>query len=100
MEIHIPQGAIQGLCSASMTLFALGMAFLGYWGFANKQPWTIVDAWVVIPTLFGFLCLTYVPWILTSPEGVDEISNLQKGRKAFLVGGGCILFAVFVSLFI
>ena len=95
-----PQCSIPGLCSAAATIFALVMAFLGYWGFANPEPWKAKDILVVVPAFAGFAFLALVPWLITRPTEHDETGDLQKGRRSFLVGVACIWAALLVSLFV
>jgi len=39
--MRAPTGSVTGLCSASATMFAVGMAFLGYWGvYEQDRSWS------------------------------------------------------------
>ena len=100
MSLRAPSGSVQALSSSAIGLFALGMAFLGYWGFSNTEEWVLIDAIVVVPAFLGFLCLAYVPWIITKPVTDDDTPSIQIGRKAFALGTALILIAVFLALFV
>lgn len=45
--MRAPSGSVPGLCSASATMFAVGMAFLGYWGVYEPGGWHRSDLIVV-----------------------------------------------------
>ena len=100
MANQSPQGSIQGLCSSAATIFALGMAFLGYWGFTNNEPWQRADVIVLFPALIGFLCLALVPWIITRPVKDDHTSNVEQARKVFIWGVVVLWIAIGASVFL
>jgi hypothetical protein len=91
-----PQGAVQGLCSAAATIFALGMTFLGYWGVSGPEPWKWNDVVVVAPLMLGFLLLIAVPLLSTSPikNGKEDLRN---ARKCYFGGVTLIWVGVLMS---
>ena len=93
-----PAGTVEGLCAASATIFAVGIAFLGYWGFLDPTPWRSVDILVVIAALGGFGALGLVPWIATAPSTDEGEAKLVIARRAFIVGVAGIWLAVAFSL--
>jgi hypothetical protein len=93
-----PPGTVEGLCTASATIFAVGIAFLGYWGFLEPTPWRSLDVLVVLAALGGFGALGLVPWIATAPAGDDDEAKLVLARRAFLAGVVGIWLAVAISL--
>ena len=93
-----PAGALEGLCAASATKFAVGIAFLGYWGFLEPTPRRSVDILVVIAALGGFGALGLVPWIATAPFADEGEAKLSFARRAFVVGVAGIRPAVAFSL--
>jgi len=93
-----PQGSIVGLCSSSATIFAVGMAFLGYWGFLEPTPWRPTDVMVAVLALAGFAALGLVPWIVTTPVAEESQEKTVPARRAFAVGVIAIWFAVLFSL--
>jgi hypothetical protein len=95
-----PAGTVEGLCAASATIFAVGIAFLGYWGFLEPTPWRSVDIMVVIAALGGFGALGLVPWIATAPSADDGEARLTLARRAVLVGVAGIWLAVAFSLLV
>jgi len=93
-----PGGTVEGLCTASATIFAVGIAFLGYWGFLEPTPWRSVDILVVIAALGGFGALGLVPWIATASSADEGEAKLALARRAFLAGVVGIWLAVAFSL--
>ena len=96
--MHSPQGSVEGLCSASSTIFAVGMAFLGYWGFLEPTPWRPTDVAVAVAALAGFAALGLVPWIVTMPVVEEGQEQAVLARRAFVVGVVALWFAVLFSL--
>ena len=95
-----PSGSVEGLCSASATIFAVGIAFLGYWGFLEPTPWRSLDVVVIIAALAGFGALGMVPWIATAPAAADTDADakIALARRAFALGVVGIWIAVALSL--
>lgn len=75
-------------------MFAVGTAFLGYWGLNNPGDWSWGDVAVVSLAFAGFAALGAVPWLATKPikEGQQEI--VTTARQAFAVGVTLIWIAV------
>lgn len=84
--MRAPTGSVVGLCSASATLCAMGMAFLGYWGVHEPAPWRVVDRLVTILAFTGFALLASVPWIATTPVADDSAERIPAARRAFALG--------------
>ena len=93
-----PPGSVDGLCAASATIFAVGIAFLGYWGFLDPQPWSKLDLLVIAFALGGFAALGLVTWIATKPAAEGDFSHVTAARKAFGCGVIALWLAVLVSL--
>ncbi len=93
-----PAGTVEGLCAASATIFAVGIAFLGYWGFLEPTPWRSVDVLVAVAALAGFGALGLVPWVATAPSADEGEAKLALARRAFLAGVVGIWLAVAISL--
>jgi len=84
--MRAPTGSVVGLCSASATLCAMGMAFLGYWGVHEPAPWKPVDVVVIVLAFMGFASLASVPWIATTPVAEDSAERIPQARRAFALG--------------
>ena len=97
--MHAPTGSVTGLCSASATMFAVGMAFLGYWGVYEQGSWRAVDYLVMIVAVVGFAALGCVPWIVTTPVAEDEADKVAVARRAMALGTGLIWTAVCITVF-
>ncbi|RDJ27667.1 hypothetical protein DWF00_12110 [Bosea caraganae] len=96
--MRAPTGSIVGLCSASATMFAVGMAFLGYWGVHEPLPWRPRDIAVVILAFIGFAALGSVTWIATTPVPEDGAEKVVPARRAFATGVLLIWLSVLVSI--
>lgn len=96
--MRAPTGSIVGLCSASATMFAVGMAFLGYWGVHEPLPWHPRDIVVVTLAFTGFAALGAVPWIVTTPVASDADEKVPPARRAFGMGMILIWLSVFVAI--
>lgn len=96
--MRAPTGSIVGLCSASATMFAVGMAFLGYWGVHEPLPWRPRDVAVVTLAFIGFAALGAVPWIATTPVANDADEKVQPARRAFALGALLIWLSVLVAI--
>ncbi|MDL2403816.1 hypothetical protein [Rhizobium mayense] len=98
-NMRAPTGSVTGLCSASATMFAVGMAFLGYWGVYEQGSWHPVDYFVLVLALVGFAALGCVPWIVTTPVAEDEAEKVVAARRAMALGTALIWMAVGIAVF-
>ncbi|MBB3558820.1 hypothetical protein LVY75_22965 [Sinorhizobium sp. B11] len=98
-NLRAPTGSVTGLCSASATMFAVGMAFLGYWGVYEQGSWRAVDYLVLIVAVLGFAALGCVPWIVTTPVAEDEPDKVAVARRAMVLGTGLLWTAVCIAVF-
>jgi len=97
--MRAPSGSVTGLCSASATMFAVGMAFLGYWGVYEPGHWRSFDYVVVILALIGFAALGSVPWIVTTPIAEEGEEKVVAARRALALGVVLIWLSVLVAVF-
>ncbi|AYG63269.1 hypothetical protein QD460_16775 [Rhizobium jaguaris] len=98
-NMRAPTGSVTGLCSASATMFAVGMAFLGYWGVYEQGPWHTVDYVVLVLALIGFAALGSVPWIVTTPVAEEDAEKVGTARRAMALGTMLIWLAVGIAVF-
>lgn len=96
--MRAPTGSVVGLCSASATLCAMGMAFLGYWGVHEPAPWRAADVVVIVLAFVGFALLASVPWIVTTPVAEDRDERIRPARWAFAAGVLAIWSAALVAI--
>lgn len=94
-----PTGSVTGLCSASATMFAVGMAFLGYWGVYEQGRWRASDYFVVVLAIIGFAALGSVPWIVTTPVAEEDGEKVPAARRAMALGVGLIWLSVCIAVF-
>jgi len=80
-------------------MFAVGMAFLGYWGVYEPGHWRGSDFVVVILALVGFAALGSVPWIVTAPVAEEGEEKVVAARRALAVGVALIWLSVLVAVF-
>ena len=97
--MRAPSGSVTGLCSASATMFAVGMAFLGYWGVYEPVAWRNADFVIVILALAGFAALGSVPWIVTTPVAEEGEEKVAAARRALAAGIALIWLSVLVAVF-
>ena len=95
--MRAPTGSVVGLCSASATMSAIGMAFLGYWGVHEPVPWRAGDIVVVCLMFLGFLALGATILIITSPTD-DGSERIVPARRAFAAGWLLLWAAVIVAI--
>ena len=98
-SLRAPTGSVTGLCSASATMFAVGMAFLGYWGVYEQGSWRAVDYLVMAIAIVGFASLGCVPWIVTTPVSEEEADKVAVARRAMALGTALIWMAVCITVF-
>ncbi|WP_109127429.1 hypothetical protein [Dyella sp. C11] len=96
--MRAPTGSVVGLCSASATLCAMGMAFLAYWGVHEPLPWRAVDVVVIVLAFVGFALLASVPWIVTTPVSEESAERIRPARRAFAAGVAAIWLAAMISI--
>lgn len=84
--MRAPTGSVVGLCSASATMSAMGMAFLGYWGVHEPTPWHARDVVVVCLAFLSFMALGATIWIATTPIADDAIEQVAPARRVFAAG--------------
>lgn len=94
-----PQGSVPALCTASATMFSIGIIFLGYWGLQEGGEWTLADKFVAGLAIIGFAFLGLVPWMATSPV-IPETSDakIRVARIMFLIGVIAVWMAIVVSV--
>lgn len=97
--MRAPAGSVTGLCSASATMFAVGMAFLGYWGVYEQGRWHPADYCVVVLAVIGFAALGAVPWIVTTPVAEEEADKVAVARRAMALGIALIWLSVCIAVF-
>lgn len=104
-ETHkdLPNGAIQGLCTASAGALTLEIAFLGFWAFGGKfseVPWSDSGRFAFALLCVSFVFLVSVPFMVTSAD--LTIKSFKWARKAYVTGMfflmGGLSFALFPSL--
>ncbi|MBN3766404.1 hypothetical protein [Burkholderia sp. Ac-20365] len=94
-----PQGSVPALCTASATMFSIGIIFLGYWGLQESGEWTLADKFVGTLALTGFAFLGLVPWVVTSPvQPESNDSRIRIGRGMFLIGVVAVWLSIVVSV--
>lgn len=81
-----PAGSVVGLSSASATMSAMGMAFLGYWGVHEPTPWAPRDIVVVCLAFLSFLLLGATIWIVTTPVSEEAAERIAPARWTFAAG--------------
>jgi len=97
-KLRAPAGSVTGLCSASATMFAVGMAFMGYWGVYEQGRWEISDYFVVALAIIGFAALGSVPWIVTTPVADEDAEKVVDARRALALGIALIWLSVCVAV--
>jgi hypothetical protein len=93
-----PNGSVQGICSGSIAILALFIAFVGFTSFKNPGPWRWLDLIIqILPGMLGAIALTLVPWLTTKPQyEVNLGDSIENGRKSFIIGASLTLFAIIV----
>ncbi len=98
-NMRAPTGSVTGLCSASATMFAVGMAFLGYWGVYEQGRWHTIDYLVMVVAIIRFAALGSVPWIVTTPVAEEDADKVVVARRAMALGTTLIWMAVCITVF-
>ncbi|WP_114239606.1 hypothetical protein [Dyella sp. C9] len=98
--MRAPAGSVVGLCSASATLCAMGMAMLGYWGVHEASPWRAVDVVIAAFAFTGLALLASVPWIVTTPVGEESAERIPAARKVFALGVAVVWLAAVVAVIV
>jgi hypothetical protein len=96
--MRAPAGSVVGLCSASATMSAMGMAFLGYWGVHEPTPWSGSDIVVVCLAFLSFLAFGSTIWIITTPIPQDDGEKIVPARRTFATGLLLMWVAVIVAV--
>jgi hypothetical protein len=96
--MRAPAGSVVGLCSASATMSAMGMAFLGYWGIHELTPWRWNDVLVVCLAFLSFAALGSVVWIITTPVSEEDGERILPARRAFAAGVVLMWLAVVIAV--
>jgi hypothetical protein len=98
IDMRAPAGSIVGLCSASATMCALGMAFLGYWDVHEPAPWHWTDRLVVLLAFASFAALGSVAWIVTTPIAEEGGERVVAARRMFAAGVVSIWLAMVIAV--
>jgi hypothetical protein len=96
--MRAPAGSVVGLCSASATMSAMGMAFLGYWGIHEPTPWRGGDIVVVCLAFASFVALGSVVWLITTPVPEEGTERIVAARRAFALGVVLMWLAIIVAV--
>jgi hypothetical protein len=96
--MHAPTGSVVGLCSASATLSAMGMAFLGYWGVHEPTPWKAADIVVVCLAFLSFGALGSTIWLITTPVPEDGGERIVPARRTFAAGMILLWLAIVIAV--
>jgi hypothetical protein len=96
--MRAPVGSVVGLCAASATMSAMGMAFLGYWGVHEPAPWKWSDVVVVCLAFLSFLAFGSTIWIITTPIPEDGSEKIVPARRTFATGLVLMWLAVIVAV--
>jgi hypothetical protein len=96
--MRAPVGSVVGLCAASATMSAMGMAFLGYWGVHEPTPWNWKDILVVCFAFLSFASFGSTIWIITTPIPADGTEKIVPARRTFVIGLLLMWLAVIVAV--
>ena len=96
--MRAPTGSVVGLCSASATMSAMGMAFLGYWGIHEASPWRGFDILVVCLAFLSFAALGSTIWLITTPVPEDGGERIVPARRAFALGMILMWLAIVIAV--
>jgi len=91
-----PNGSVQAISSAAMSMFALLVAFVGFTAFDSggmDAPWRRIDIVDLVFALLAAINLSIVPWIVTRTQRHEAVGHsVELARLFFAVG------AVFTEL--
>ncbi|GGA13191.1 hypothetical protein [Dyella caseinilytica] len=96
--MRAPTGSVVGLCSASATMSAMGMAFLGYWGVHEPVPWRWADILVVCLAFLSFGALGSTIWLITTPIPEDGHERIVPARRTFAAGMVLMWLAIVIAV--
>jgi hypothetical protein len=96
--MRAPTGSVVGLCSASATMSAMGMAFLGYWGVHEPIPWRVTDILVVCLAFLSFGAFGSTIWLITTPVPEDGNERIVPARRAFALGMILMWLAIVIAV--
>src|ERR1700743_1633584 len=96
--MRAPTGSVVGLCSASATMSAMGMAFLGYWGIHEPAHWSWDDTMVVCLVFLSFVAFGSTIWLITTPVPEDGSERIVPARRTFAVGMSLMWLAIVISV--
>lgn len=96
--MRAPTGSVVGLCSASATMSAMGMAFLGYWGIHEPTPWRGADVLVVCLAFLSFVALGSTIWLITTPVPEDGNERIVPARRTFAAGMILMWLAIVIAV--
>lgn len=94
-----PNGAIQAISSAAATTLAVGVAFLGFWGYgaaSGKIAWECKHLWVLFPAVLSYCSLAAVPFWVTRAK--DEEKEICRGRNLYVAGVTLLLIAMIIAI--
>jgi hypothetical protein len=100
-EVKQTNGAVQGVCSASVGLLQLLIAFIGYTAFTGNaavSPWRPLDLVHLVFALFGAVALLSVPWVATRGSSDYDLTAINRARLLYAWGSACTLIAIVVVL--
>jgi hypothetical protein len=96
--MRAPTGSVVGLCAASATMSAMGMAFLGYWGIHEPTPWKGGDILVVCLAFLSFVAFGSTIWLITTPVPEDGNERIVPARRAFAAGMVLMWLAIVIAV--
>lgn len=96
--MRAPTGSVVGLCSASATMSAMGMAFLGYWGIHEPAHWDWADRLVACLVFLSFIAFGATIWLITTPVAEDGGERLVPARRSFALGMSLMWLAIAISV--
>lgn len=83
-------GASLGLCMAGAVSFAVGVAFVAFWGFQVFDDWTMANRIVAGASLLGCLLLGLVP-VFATRAGDPATGAARVGAARWVFAAGILL---------